>query len=178
MEKNISLNESYKNYIGSHVSVEGEKFLRELKVDALQNNAEYQALQKKLKGLKTSILRPIVNRFWAHKLAVAFSVKWKYDIEALENLIIDQNDNIIKDGIPYAISTIAEAASFMVYLHKTLTKSVTKQSDEAHEIYIEVKGGLEWLPLEAVCEKIAKKRKINAEYVLECYNKNKEKNGE
>lgn len=167
--KTKSQTTSFKEFIQTFISEGGEDFLRGLKDEALQKNKDYQTLKTSLERKRVEVLTPVVNRFWAHKLAIGFGQKWKMDASKLENLIINDKGVIMRNGKPYAITSISSAASYMVYFFNEATKTIKQGKDIAHEIYIEVKGGLEWLPLEAVCERIANKRNVDASYIRRCY---------
>lgn len=168
--KNVDTrNESYKKFIQTLVSEEGEKFLKTAKNDALKADKTYMALKAQLKKKETEIVSMVTNKFWAHKLAIGFGQRWKIDAEVLENLMINEEGVILREGKPYAIATIANASSYMVYLEDSMTRSYRKKKDLAHEIYIEVKGGMEWLPLDAVCDVVAKKRNMKVSDILEYY---------
>lgn len=175
-EKKVSLTESYKRFISSFITEEAEKYLAQEKADALANNKLFQEKKAELSKLKAEILANVTNKLYARKLAVNFGHKWKMDADTLETMIIDENGICIKDGKKVTLSTISECASFMAYLFTSLTKSTKRVLDERHEIYTDVKGGLEWNDdLKAVCTKVAQRRNIKVEDVQQAYETEKAK---
>lgn len=174
--KGKTLTESYKDFICSFITEEAENYLTKEKAAALANNKEFQELKAKTAKLRAEILANVTNKLYARKLAVNFGHKWGLDADTLENLIIDKNGICIKEGKKVTLSTISECASFMVYLYNNMTKNVRKQLDTRHEIYTDVKGGLEWNDdLQAVCTKVAQRRNIKVEDVLQAYETEKAK---
>lgn len=175
-EKKVTLTESYKHFISSFITEEAEKYLAQEKADALANNQLFQQKKAELSKLKAEILANVTNKLYARKLAVNFGRKWKIDADTLETMIVDKNGICIKDGKKVTLSTIPECASFMAYLFTSLTKSTKRVLDERHEIYIDVKGGLEWNDdIQAVCTKVAQRRNIKVEDVLQAYETEKAK---
>ena len=174
--KGKTLTESYKDFICSFITEEAENYLTKEKAAALANNKEFQELKAKTAKLRAEILANVTNKLYARKLAVNFGHKWGLDANTLESLIIDKNGICIKDGKKVTLSTISECASFMVYLYNNMTKNVRKQLDTRHEIYIDVLGGLEWNDdIQAVCTKVAQRRNIKVEDVLQAYETEKAK---
>lgn len=175
-EKKVTLTESYKHFISSFITEEAEKYLTQEKADALANNKLFQQKKAELAKLRAEILANVTNKLFARKLAVNFGHKWSVNADTLERLIIDENGICVKDGKKVTLSTISECASFMVYLHNNMTKNVRKQLDIRHDIYIDIKGGLEWNDdLQAVCTKVAQRRNIKVEDVLQAYETEKAK---
>lgn len=175
-EKKVTITESYKQFISSFITEEAENYLTKEKAAALANNKEFQELKAKTAKLKAEILANVTNKLYARKLAVNFGHKWKIDADMLEKMIIDENGICIKDGKKVTLSTISECASFMAYLFSCLTKNTKRVLDERHEIYIDVKGGLEWNDdVKAVCTKVAQRRNIKVEDVLQAYETEKAK---
>lgn len=175
-EKKVTLTESYKHFISSFITEEAEKYLVQEKTDALANNKLFQQKKAELSKLRAEILANVTNKLYARKLAINFGHKWGLDADSLERLIIDENGICVKDGKKVTLSTISECASFMVYLYNNMTKNVRKQLDTRHEIYTDVLGGLEWNDdLKAVCAKVAQRRNIKVEDVLQAYETEKAK---
>lgn len=175
-EKKVTLTESYKQFISSFITEEAEKYLTQEKADALANNKLFQQKKAELAKLKAEILANVTNKLYARKLAVNFGYKWKIEADALEKMIIDENGICIKDGKKVTLSSISECASFMAYLFTSRTKSTKRVLDERHEIFVDVKGGLEWNDdLQAVCAKVAQRRNIKVEDVLHAYETEKAK---
>ncbi len=175
-EKKVTLTESYKQIISSFITEDAEKFLSQEKAEALTNNKLFQQKKAELAKLRAEILANVTNKLYARKLAVNFGHKWKMDADTLEAMIIDKDGICIKDGKKVTLSTISECASFMVYLAKNLTRTNKRVLDERHEIYTDVKGGVEWNDdLQAVCAKVAQRRNIKVEDVLQAYETEKAK---
>lgn len=165
----------YMEQVNQVINDKAVKYITAEKKQALANDKKFQELKKALESRKTEILTPITNRLYVHKLAIHFGKLWNIDTDKLESFMIDDKGTILRDGKPFAISTNSQAASFMSYLHDTLTKKTLNKSDKQHELYILVCGGLEWISdIDAVCEKVAKQQKTTKEEVLKAYNRYKD----
>lgn len=165
-----SLVENYKQFIGTFITEEGEKYLTGEKNAALLNNKEYQQKKAELSKMKAEILAGVTNKLYAHKLAINFSKRWKIDADTLETMIADKNGIVIRDGKKVSLSTIAECASFMAYLYKSINRTVKETIDKQHEIYTAVCGGLLWnTNFDEVANKVAKMKNVPVEDVRKAY---------
>lgn len=162
MEKNQTRRDIYLSRISSIISEDSAKFISDAKADALLNNAEYQAAKAKADAIKTAICTKVTNRIFANKLAKEFAPTWGMSTEGFLSLVIDENDMIYRDGKPYAITTIAQAASYMVYLHDSLNKKVSERQCEIDRIFSSYKGAkdLDMFTAKEIAAKVCKKHGI------------------
>lgn len=162
MEKNQTRRDVYLSRISAIISEDSEKFINDVKADALLNSAEYQAAKAKADAIKTAICTKVTNRIFANKLAKEFAPTWGMTIDGFLSLVIDENDTIYRDGKPYAITTISQAASYMVYLHDTLNKKVSDRQCEIDRIYSSYKGAkdLELFTAKEIAAKVCNKHGI------------------
>jgi len=171
-DKQDSRIKCYTRLVDEIINEQAQEYIRKEKECALKASKEYQELKARLNALKVSILEPVVNKAYAHKLAIRFGKLWGMDADKLENLIVDENGRVYRDGKPYAIATNNNAGSYMAYLYKALTKTAVKLADENEDIYNEVCGGLVWVDdITTVANKVAKRRNIEIKDVLAAYNK-------
>ena len=73
-------------------------------------------------------------------IAKVFGEKWGLGEDKLLSIIIDKDGKCYKDGKPYLVSSVAQAASYAVYIYGTLTKTVKAKTDESDKIYRDYKG--------------------------------------
>lgn len=163
MEKNQTRRDIYLSRISAIISEDSAKFISEAKAGALSNDAEYQAAKAKADAIKTAICTKVTNRIFANKLAKEFAQTWGMTREGFLSLVIDENDMIYRDGKPYAITTISQAASYMVYLHDNLNKKVSDRQCEVDRIYSSYKGAkdLEMFTAKEIAAKVCKRHGIS-----------------
>lgn len=170
--KAMTPTEKEKKFIATFISESAEKFLTKDKEIALAKNKEYQELKAKVAKLEAEICAQVTNKAYARKLAVNYGKKWEMDANTLERLIIDENGTCIKDGKKFALYTISKCASFMVYLHKNLTRSIKEVIDKQDKLAESVLGGLFWTDdLQAVYKKVAEQENTTLEIVQIAYEK-------
>ena len=159
MEKNQTRRDIYLSRISSIISDDSVKFISDAKAEALLNNAEYQA-KAKADSIKTAVCTKVTNRIFANKLAKEFAPTWGMSTEGFLSLVIDENDMIYRDGKPYAITTISQAASYMVYLHDSLNKKVSERQCEIDRIFSSYKGAKDLEMFTEIAAKVCKKHNI------------------
>lgn len=170
--KKTTPTEKEKAFISTFISENAESFLAKSKEIALAKNKEYQELKAKVTRLEAEICAQVTNKAYARKLAVNYGHKWEMDSDTLERLIIDENGTCIKDGKKFALATISKCASFMVYLHKNLTRSIKEVIDKQNKLAESVLGGLFWTDdLQAVYKKVAEQENTTVEIVQIAYEK-------
>lgn len=164
--KKETKNDVYASRIDGLFTEDSIKFLNKEKKLALDSDKDYQAMKSALKAKETEICTRVTNRIFAVKLAKEFYKNWGFDDkEQLLRLIIEDNDEIIKDGKPFAITTVSQAASYMVYLSKKLFKTVRAHLDENDKILKAFNGANElgMFTFKEITAKVLKQQKITRE---------------
>lgn len=140
LEKTPTLREKYLAKIDSLFSDESIKYLATEKAEALKNDKEYQAINEQLKARKVAVCESVTNLVFCRMIARALSKDWGLTEEQILKLAISKDGRCYRDGKPYLVSTVAQAASFAVYLYGTLTKVVRKASDKDTKVWEKYKG--------------------------------------
>ena len=140
LEKTPTLREKYLKKIDSLFSDESIKYLATEKAEALKNDKEYQAINEQLKARKVVVCENVTNLVFCRMIARALSKEWGISEEQILKLAISKDGRCYRDGKPYLVSTVAQAASFAVYLYGTLTKVVRKASDKDTKVWEKYKG--------------------------------------
>lgn len=140
LEKTPTLRDKYFNLLDARFTDESIKYLNSEKAEALKNDKEYQAINEQLKARKVAVCESVTNMAYCRIIAKVFGEKWGLGEDKLLSIIIDKDGKCYKDGKPYLVSSVAQAASYAVYIYGTLTKTVKAKTDESDKIYRDYKG--------------------------------------
>lgn len=140
LEKTPTLREQYFGKIDNLFTDESIKFLTTEKTEALKNDKEYQDLDKQLKARKVAVCESVTNLVFCRMIARALSKEWGLSEDQILKLAISKDGRCYRNGKPYLVSTVAQAASYAVYLYGTLTKTVRKVSDKDTKVWEKYKG--------------------------------------
>ena len=140
LEKTPTLRDKYFNLLDARFTDESIKYLNSEKVEALKNDKEYQAINEQLKARKVLVCQSVTNMAYCRMIAKVFGEKWGIDEDKLLSMIITKDGKCYRDGKPYLVSSVAQAASYAVYIYGTLTKVVREKSDESDKVYRDYKG--------------------------------------
>lgn len=140
LEKTPTLRDQYLNALDKVFTDESLKYLASEKAEALKNDKEYQAINEQLKARKVLVCQSVTNMAFCRMIAKVFGKKWGLDEDKLLSMIITKDGKCYRDGKPYLVSSVAQAASYAVYIYGTLTKVVKEKSDESDKVYRDYKG--------------------------------------
>lgn len=140
LEKTPSLRERYLTSLDKAFTDESLKYLASEKAEALKNDKEYQAINEQLKARKVLVCQSVTNMAFCRIIAKVFGKKWGLDEDKLLSMIITKDGKCYRDGKPYLVSSVAQAASYAVYIYGTLTKVVKEKTNESDRIYRDYKG--------------------------------------
>ena len=140
LEKTPTLRDKYLNALDKVFTDESLKYLASEKTEALKNDKEYQAINEQLKARKVLVCQSVTNMAFCRMIAKVFGKKWGLDEDKLLSMIITKDGKCYRDGKPYLVSSVAQAASYAVYIYGTLTKVVKEKSDESDKVYRDYKG--------------------------------------
>lgn len=138
--KNETRRELYLRKLGETFTDEAAKAIAAMKADALKENKEFQAMKAALKAKETDICESVVNRAMCTHIARTFAPLWKIETEKLLSLLVNNDGRVIRDGKPYLVGTLAQAASYAVYIHDTLHKAHKERKEEFAAVHAFVKG--------------------------------------
>lgn len=140
LEKTPTLREKYLTELDKVFTDESLKYLASEKAEALKNDKEYQAINEQLKARKVAVCQSVTNMAFCRMIAKVFGKKWGIDEDKLLSMIITKDGKCYRDGNPYLVSSVAQAASYAVYIYGTLTKVVKEKTSESDKIYRDYKG--------------------------------------
>ena len=140
LEKTPTLRDKYFNLLDARFTDESIKYLNSEKVEALKNDKEYQAINEQLKARKVLVCQSVTNMAYCRMIAKVFGEKWGLDEDKLLSMIITKDGKCYRDGKAYLVSSVAQAASYAVYIYGTLTKTVKAKTGESDKIYRDYKG--------------------------------------
>lgn len=130
-------------FVSEVVTVDTEKYLASAKESALKESAEYQKAKVELAKIRKTVLAPVVNRSWANLMASAMWKRYGFkDCDSLRNALCDEEGRMYKNGKSVSVSSIAEAASFLVDWEKSLIRTTRKEKDLKAEIISTFKGAM------------------------------------
>jgi hypothetical protein len=138
--KNETRRELYLRKLGETFTEEAAKAIAAMKADALKENKEFQAMKSTLKAKETAICESVVNRAMCTHIARTFAPLWKIEAEKLLSILVDNDGRVIRNGKPYLVGTLAQAASYAVYIHDTLYKIHKERKEEFAAVHAFVKG--------------------------------------
>lgn len=156
-------------FISEVVTEDTEKYLTSEKERALKESAEFQSAKKELARIRKNVLSPVVNKSWANLMAKAMWKRYGFkDSGTLRDALCDENGVMFRDGHSVSVSTIAEAASFMVEWEKSLIRTTRKEKDQNAEIISMFNGamGIGLFTAEECASKTAEKFGTTAEEIL------------
>lgn len=140
LEKTPTLRDKYLNALDKVFTDESLKYLASEKAEALKNDKEYQAINEQLKARKVLVCQSVTNMAFCRMIAKVFGKKWGLDEDKLLSMIITKDGKCYRDGKAYLVSSVAQAASYAVYIYGTLTKVVKEKANESDKIYRDYKG--------------------------------------
>lgn len=138
--KNETRRELYLRKLGESFTEEAAKAIAAMKADALKEDKEYLRLKAALKAKETAICESVINRAMCTHIARTFAPLWKIETDSLLNMLVDNDGRVWRDGKPYLIGTLAQAASYAVYIHDTLHKAHKERKEEFAAVHAFVKG--------------------------------------
>lgn len=167
LEKTPTLRDKYFNLLDARFTDESIKYLNSEKAEALKNDKEYQAINEQLKARKVAVCQSVTNMAYCRIIAKVFGEKWGINEDNLLSMIITKDGKCYKDGKPYLVSSVAQAASYAVYIYGTLTKKVKAKTDENDKVYRDYKGmhDLGMFTDEEIITKVCGKYSIDANIV-------------
>lgn len=177
LEKTPTLRDKYFNLLDARFTDESIKYLNSEKAEALKNDKEYQAINGQLKARKVAVCESVTNMAFCRMIAKVFGKKWGLDEDKLLSMIIDKEGKCYRDGKPCLVSSVAQAASYAVYIYGTLTKTVKAKTDESDKIYRDYKGmkDLAMFTDEEIADKVCGKYGIDAVKLADIVNAHESK---
>ena len=140
LEKTPTLREKYLTALDKVFTDESLKYLASEKAEALKNDKEYQAINEQLKARKVLVCQSVTNMAFCRMIAKVCGKNWGLDEDKLLSMIITKDGKCYRDGKPYLVSSVAQAASYAVYIYGTLTKTIKAKTDENDKVYRDYKG--------------------------------------